>query len=61
MDSIELQSIAQENHNWVSEDEFITLMNRITTVPYAFLLIDSKKMRMLRNFEEVVSEFKRLT
>ena len=59
MDTIELMGIAEENHLWMSQDDFISLMNRITSEPYAFLMIDSKKMKMQRNFEDVVSKFKK--
>ena len=58
MDSIELAGIAEENHNWLSQEDFTKLMNTTTAIPYTFLLVDNKKMRMLKNFEEVVSEFK---
>ena len=58
MDSIELVGIAEENHLFLSQEKFIELMNRITREPFAFLFIDSKKLRFLRNFEEVVEDVK---
>ena len=59
MDTIELMGIAEENHLWMSQDEFIELMKKITSIPYNFLMIDSKLMKMQRNFEDVVSRFKK--
>lgn len=58
IDSIELAEIAEENHLWLHKNEFIELMNKVTSVPYNFLMIDSKNMKMSKIFETVVSEFK---
>lgn len=56
MNSKEKKAIVEENCGWLSPEEFEKIFDEITSVKYNFLLCDHKKYRLLKNFDEVISE-----
>ena len=55
MNTKERDVIVEENCGWLPEKEFEKLLMDITGTKYNFLLVDLNEMRMLKNFDEVVS------
>ena len=51
-----LDEIAEENRLTLKKDEFIRIFKENTKEKYSFIIVDKKKMRLLKNFTDVIYE-----